>query len=151
MREIVDGRGLCDNISKLETLKSLRMDVFWIRCSNDILHMCNQLMGLSELHLFYVFNDAELELDITRNFLMELIRILGNLEMLTIHVRHFAVLESIICIDDDTYSAMVTLVEKRRLRTPLKIDLSSHIFAANIASDLARVHKKTVTVTIARQ
>lgn len=142
----VDGKKLCDNISKLETLKTLRMDVIWKRSSNNILHMCTQLMGLTELHLFYVFIGAEL--DITRKFLMELIRILENLEVLGIHVRRHGALKSKICIDTDTYSAMVTLAKKRGLRTHLKIDLSGRIFTANISSELVRVHKETVTVTI---
>lgn len=143
---------LVDGISKLKTLKTLRLEiwqctkacVYFFPC--DILEICKSLSDLSELHLSNTGCIFELDrlqkVDWSGELLLELIRNAEKLEVFKFRCKNPKRTSG---IDADIYMRMVKVVESRREKKLLKLDLPEN-FTVNVPPELAAANKHLLQV-----
>lgn len=132
-----------DNLSKLKSLRTLRLDYVRNLSTFHILALCKHLKGLTKLILNRC-NDNSLP-DLSGNNLLEFIQNAENLQEFWIlnNCRHKKYR-----IDADTYNKMVEIVERRRDKLHLVLLLDEEVFMADkLPASFAR-EGKSVTVKI---
>lgn len=135
---------LVAELTTLQSLKTLRLDNCNHLNSEHIREVCFLLHNLSELHLSYSFFDR-FELDLSVNQLKEFIRHAENLNR--INFRGFR-LKHDAHIDSNSFMEIVNIIEQRRKKSCVELDLDVDTIVSNIPIGLASEHKHLLKIHV---
>lgn len=124
---------LVQEIVKLKSLKTLRLEDCKYLNVNHIMDICNQLPDLAELHLKY-WHYNEFKLDFSANDLLSLLEQAGNLKVVNFggfQLKHQA------HIDAKTFMQMVNIIEHRQEKTCVEVKMEVNTIIANIPKEIA--------------
>lgn len=137
---------LVEEIVKLKTLKTLRL----VDCKNlnidHIMSVCNHLPELEELHLEYS-NTNRCEFDLSKNDLLRFIELAVKLKVVIFRGFH---LKRNARIDASTFLEMVGIVELRRERIPLHMELDVQTIVSHIPTEMARTYNDLLKLKISK-
>lgn len=137
--------GLIDSISKLNTLKTLSLEINPLEASH-VLDICKHL---TELRKLFLLNNGLRMIAID---LVKLLEYAGKLEVLC-HIDepkyYNGMIDEQVSIDADIYMKMVQVVQQRDEKKHLSLQLSPALFTReNKSKDLIRAHSDILTLTV---
>lgn len=131
---------LFDAISKLKTLKTLRLEFVINLSSVHIIDICKHLTSLSQLFLVYCKRNDRL--DYSEKMLLGIIQNAEKLQTLAIQGKFT---RTKIYIDAATYKKIVKIVEQRREKAHLELVLQPNAF---IIAEIPKGCSRSVTVKL---
>lgn len=128
-----------DGISKLKTLETLYLDVRGDLHVHHITHICQNLSKLTKLSIL-------MDKAWTMENILQLVRNAEKLQSLTVKPARYYLQK--VCVNDETYTKLANIVEKRNEKTHLKITLHARYYFINISEVLTKAHDKLLSVVL---